>query len=282
MVFSERIGITPLKNSIQKNSMNNELKIGLWNAISQYYFKVELNSMGKYFVSENSNSNVYYICKSLWLDFYKIPIETLSNNWNVNFKIIKARYDNSNWFQVYDLIEFMAEISHKNTRAAFTIYCNKILERENSAYRFIEGKLAEITSDIEIREIEKALGFPFVPTKKHLSRALELLSDRINPDYRNSIKESISSVESLCKYVTNNSNGTLGQALKIIEEKISIHSALRVAFSNLYGYTSDQDGIRHALMGESNILYEDAKFMLVSCSAFVNYILAKSSLIIKD
>jgi hypothetical protein len=45
----------------------------------------------------------------------------------------------------------------------------------------------------------------------------------------------------------------------------------------MYGYTSDAQGIRHALMDEPNLSFEDAKFMLVSCSAFVNYLIAKAA-----
>jgi len=41
--------------------------------------------------------------------------------------------------------------------------------------------------------------------------------------------------------------------------------------------TSDADGIRHALLDESKLGYDEAKFMLVSCSAFVNYLLSKTS-----
>jgi len=47
-------------------------------------------------------------------------------------------------------------------------------------------------------------------------------------------------------------------------------------YSKLYGYTSDSDGIRHALLKENKLNFEDAKFMLVSCSAFVNYLTIKA------
>ena len=49
--------------------------------------------------------------------------------------------------------------------------------------------------------------------------------------------------------------------------------ALRNAFSSLYGYTNDAEGIRHALLEEGNLTKADAKFMLVCCSAFINYAL---------
>jgi hypothetical protein len=46
--------------------------------------------------------------------------------------------------------------------------------------------------------------------------------------------------------------------------------SLKRAFDKLYGYTSDADGIRHALLEEDSVTFEQAKFMLVVCSAFTN------------
>jgi len=66
--------------------------------------------------------------------------------------------------------------------------------------------------------------------------------------------------------------------LKKLEDKgIELHPALKSSFSSLYGYTNDADGIRHALLEESTLDFDDAKFMLVSCSAFVNYLAAKAN-----
>ena len=61
------------------------------------------------------------------------------------------------------------------------------------------------------------------------------------------------------------------------EKAHSFH--LKEAFQRLYQYTSSAEGIRHAigLMEEPNLNYEDAKFMLVSCSAFINYLMSKAS-----
>jgi hypothetical protein len=41
------------------------------------------------------------------------------------------------------------------------------------------------------------------------------MTDREQPDYRNSIKESISAIESLCRKITGNDKGTLGLVLKL-------------------------------------------------------------------
>lgn len=143
---------------------------------------------------------------------------------------------------------------------------DEVLEKELSAYRFVSRQITEITSKEEIGVIEEALQIPIKPVKEHLGRSLELFADRKNPDYRNSIKEAISAVESMCKLIAKDDKATLGQALKEIESvgKVSLHPALKSAFDKLYGYTNDADGIRHTLIDEPSVSSEDAKFMHVS------------------
>ena len=111
----------------------------------------------------------------------------------------------------------------------------------------------------------------------HLSAALQHLSNRDNPDFRNSIKESISAVEGTAQLFAGNPQATLGAALSVLERRGHLHGALKSSLSSLYGYTSDGDGIRHAMLEEPTLTFTDAKFMYVACSAFVNYMLAKAA-----
>ena len=67
------------------------------------------------------------------------------------------------------------------------------------------------------------------------------------------------------------------KALKQLKKRLGLHGALEKAFSSMYGYSSDADGIRHALMDEPNLAFEDAKFMLVACAAFGNYLKTKAA-----
>ena len=108
---------------------------------------------------------------------------------------------------------------------------------------------------------------------EHINKAIILLYDRHQPDYANSIKESITAVESACNIMLATEKCTLGEALKKLElNGINIHPALKDAFNKLYGYTSDASGIRHAGGMGTNATREEAKFMLVACSAFCNYL----------
>lgn len=112
----------------------------------------------------------------------------------------------------------------------------------------------------------------FAPVSEHLATALAHLSNRQSPDYRNSIKESISAVESMAKIISGKDKATLDDALATLEKSGKLHAALRRGYSALYGYTSNADGIRHALLEEQNLSAEEAKYFLVTCTAFVNYL----------
>lgn len=154
---------------------------------------------------------------------------------------------------------------------------NQLFQQEYVGYRFIDGEITPISDEMEVAEIEQSLDIEFQGCRSHIKKALSFLSDREKPDYKNSIKESISAVESICQIITGDNKATLGQALKDLEMKgISIHSALKKSFSSLYGYTSDEGGIRHAEgLFESSVTFEEAKYMLVSCCTFVNYLIAE-------
>jgi hypothetical protein len=212
------------------------------------------------------------------MHFFKEPIDELpSTRGQVDAYEAKAIVRNwffkAEWFEVLDFIEFTSKYHDQ-----FQEVCNVYLKREMSAYRFIDGMLCEINSKEEVVELENALinTDPFTPVKTHLKSAIGLMSNRDNPDFRNSIKESISAVESLCMIILNDDKTTLGQALKEIEKKHSIPGSLKSAFSALYGYTSHEGGIRHALLESGvSVNFEEARFMLVTCSAFINYLISK-------
>jgi hypothetical protein len=271
MKFSERIGIIKAKDSIQINSIDSELKNGLWNIFHTYYL-------------ENLNERYIQYCSQhefildIWHNFFKktsdeIPPETR----NVKNEL-RTWFFQCEWYETYDFIEFCTKNNLFDIDSIISFY-NNILEREVSGYRFVNGLISPITNESEINEIDQAIddskNKSLIGVKTHLENSLRMLSDRNSPDYRNSIKESISAVESICKVLSSTSKNSLGSALDKIKGKLNLHPALEKGFKQIYGYTSDGDGIRHALMAESNCDFEDAKYMLVSCSAFVNYLIAK-------
>ena len=203
-------------------------------------------------------------------------------------KWFKAYFYSLIWFELYDLIEFLVTnngriLEHPTLRGDQLIdNYNFIFERESAGYRFINGSLAPISNPAEVSELNEAIqssrNSGMLGAQKHLSQAIALLSRKPEPDFRNAIKEAISAVESIANSLSGaNSAGGLAVALRVLSETAEIHPALKKGFVALYGYTSDEDGIRHAILEEKHIGYEEAKFMVVSCSAFVNFLLGKGA-----
>lgn len=273
--FSQRIGKQPIKVELEKEGLSSELKNSLWTII----LELIINHKSNHTNYGEKYSELAQFYRDLWIDFYKWPIDNLPLDYDGSAQndyisgIVREWYYKTDWYQALDFVEFCSEYHPK-----FCEICNDFFKREMCAYRFVDGTVVEINSSEEIIEIENALqnSDKFSPVKTHLKTALELLSDRKKPDYRNSIKESISAIESLAKIITKNHKTTLGPALKEIEIKHNIPNSLKSAFSALYGYTSDEGGIRHSLLENStNVDQEEARFMLIACSAFVNYLISK-------
>ncbi|MEO1261584.1 MAG: hypothetical protein AAFZ15_22455 [Bacteroidota bacterium] len=275
MKFSERIGAKKPK-FIQIEGIDRELKNRIWNIMNDQ-FLTRLRGLAS-----------YKRYKQFSYDFQdtilKIEAKHLSETQLTD--LIKNSLFDKQWWVAYDILEFILD-QIKNFQIIdgelFKSKVNKVLEEENAGYRIINDLLVPISNEVEINEIENTIEVTgkysgLKGANFHLSQSLLLMSRKADPDYRNSIKESITAVESTCRILTNES--TLGKAIKKLESKgVSINKELEKGLEKLYSYTNNKtDGIRHAIIdqvGEPD--FEDAKFMLVSCSAFINYLIGKAN-----
>lgn len=260
--FSQRNGYVPIPPKMVPEAITSELRNTLWNLINDAISSEEYGNL----------------TESLWIRLYKLPADSrprLSNYngvfWHESWKLVRENILNGEWHEVYDHVEFLGKYRPKLIPAF-----NSVLAHEAAAYRIIGHQVCQITDENEIESIQNALGDSdrFSPVADHIKAALLLMTDRVCPDYRNSIKESISAVESAAKIVTQNPNAELGKILRHLEAAGKINGALVKGFSAIYGWTSDQQGIRHAMLEEPNLKQSDAKFFLVICSAFANYLKA--------
>ena len=265
-LFSKRYGYTKPSNIIIREQITPEIESAICNCyeyirMESFFMYCDLN---KYIWTHFLNKKLKdYIQTDIAIDF----IERCSE-----------------WFLILDLIDFsICHLIHlikerdlnDSGLCKFVNNLNSEFKRLNFAYRIVEYKVVEITSEEEIVTIEEALSNNEDNIKSHLSKALELYALKPLGDYCNSIKESISAVEAYCREKTGENN--LGEALKKLEKVgVVIPNVLRTAFDKLYAYTNQPTtGIRHALMDSSGTYVpkaEEALFMLVSCSAFINYL----------
>jgi hypothetical protein len=180
---------------------------------------------------ELAGSNLEHLFFQYWYELYEEPTDTMPQRIDSAVESVRERFFAASYGDLYDFLEVTLEslISTVDLQGMW----NSMLERHNAAYRVVDGVVTRITSDAEIDAIETALDVKLKGVRTHLRSSLEKLSDRQNPDYRNSIKESISAVESLAQSVTGNAKATLGEALKILGPAVGMHAAFRDALSKL-------------------------------------------------
>lgn len=271
-LFSERKGLKPLKKPIQYEEFDEETRNQFWTVLSltifQYY------SPPNYLGTTTLESNrAEALIRKVWMWYFKRPIDILQNP-NMGIDQIRSTIIKGKWNDILDLMEFIIKNYDEIRIDGLRDFLNEIFESESCGYRFVNNEISEITDPNEIKSIEEATETNDVYSK-HIERSLELLTDRKNHDYRNSIKESISAVEAICRDICGNKSATLGEALKHMRSTVVIQPAFEQAMSKLYGFTSEAGGIRHSLTDKSvDISFYDAKYFLVICSAFINYLKA--------
>ena len=279
MRFSERYGYKPIREIIQKESMDDDLKNGLWNVLHSYIWNRIEHGRNQSLLTNNSNINS--LVKSYWANLFKLPIDTIPLYTKDSLKLIREYFFKCEWHKIYSLIEETIEhypYQRVSNKDSFIDALNNILELENSAYRLINNAITPITSEQEIQSIEGALKNTnqYSGVQQHLNQTLKLMSDRTNPNYSKSMHDSISAVEGLAKILLEDDSITLGKAIPKLRTKYSLHPVLMESLNKLYGYTSDEDGIRHGSPNPSTMSYIDAKFMLVACTNFINYLIEKT------
>jgi hypothetical protein len=282
--FSERVGAVSARKSFQIDDMDDALRNSLWNEIYDFYKNDSSPSWGQ-------------VASTVAKHVHKVPVDSVGATPSQALTWFRSAFFDGPWYQTYEIIEhlYVTESDHASVMATtfgdltqqrhrvalLKSRLNSVLERELSGYRFVDSVLIPISSSAEVTTIEKAISDLEVGgqagARQHLQAALDLLGMKPTPDYRNSIKESISSVEAIVNQIAGTSGNGVAKALDRISEKYQIHGALKSAFKSLYGYTSDESGIRHSILEEANIGCEEAAFMLVACSAFASFLLAKSA-----
>jgi len=263
--FSERI--SGVKIEIQLESMNDALRNSIWN-FTRELIRIELRL-----------SQVQRITSTV----LRLPVDVVGGpdprTWLLGMCLKQL-----DWAGWYDLLEYAVEnaflLSDKVTPVEARAAANTLLEREHSGYRFIAGTLAPITASAEIAEIEQATRaasiFGLDGAREHITQALNLFGKRPDPDYRNAVKEAISAVEGVVKMIDGTRAGGLHDALAAVSARIDLHPALKAGLEKLYGYTSDEDGVRHPILEEATVDEVDARFMIVTCSAFVSFLISKA------
>ncbi|MGC0834195.1 AbiJ-NTD4 domain-containing protein [Pantoea agglomerans] len=197
------------------------------------------------------------------------------------------------WYRFYDAVEAVAEkIIHvdnddsltwgkqKNESFSFSAYrqrVNEIFSDYNVDWKMNETGQLELPLppflEEKVKSTEERLADQFAPARMHFrkARAFALGSHR---DAENSIKESISAIESVCKTFYPEAS-TLGDALKMMKKDGSISPMLITVIEKFYAYANAEPAVRHGSNKDSAVLEYDAELALHFAAAFIRTLIVR-------
>lgn len=279
--FSERIGVQTPRTSFQLTSLEKETRVALWNTMLEFRDDFDYRELAR-----PSGNDPFVLTEKLWTDFFRKPHDELNQLYRV-WNLMKHHTLTAAWNEVLDLVESFAQYLYLHDNDMFDDSSaqwlieqfNAIFAREMVGYRFIGTEITPITEKRDVEAVEEALNqlLPYSGARQHLEQAVESLADRTNPNYAHSISESVKAVEGVVQKLTN-TKASLGDGLiKLEKSGLEIHPALKEAWRKMYGWVSNDKGIRHATNEAATVDQSLAKYMLISCSAFVSYLIEEAS-----
>ena len=269
--FSQRTGLEQIPPQLKLGDASPDLR-----RLVHYYLKLEIER-NSFFGYERRSYHTEWrrVARDLHVLFFKQSPDSF--DWNVGAleESIKIFVYRSPIVPLFDLIEFF--IRHPGCSPECKRELAEAFVTARAAYRVVDNSyVAAIGSDEQAATFEQALATArnrgAVAARKQLIGAGIALRDG---DWAGSVRESIHAVEAVAVQLAPGTR-TLGAALKAIEQKHHLHGGLKKAFDALYGYSSDEQGVRHALVfsDEAQVDEADALFMLGACASFVSYLLA--------
>ena len=213
--------------------------------------------------------------------YTKQPGDAISTDYSQVVSNFKNSILSGQFNQVLDLIEIM--VNDKDLTDAFVIDMRNLFEQSGAAYRLDTSQRpycfvpqASKEQGEATQEATKIIHESnFGGAAAHLRQATEHINAQ---QYADSIADSIHAVESVARMIDPEASETLGPALNSLEETGRLkHPALKAAFKNLYGYTSNEQGIRHSLLDQDSaaVGLDEAMFMFGACASFAAYLAQK-------
>jgi hypothetical protein len=273
LTFEQAEGLRPLPRQLARTEVSPELRAVLWNYIhQQILISAEEDIYGQVVGSPWDS-----ILRSVHVYRDHQLVDDLSLRLKDVIKQVRLIFANGSYADMYGWLQHVMQVYPTSYRMNFAKRIADILEYARAPYRVIDNEIIyPIASEEEGDAVAKALGdlatSGMAGARGHLRAAAIELSQG---HFADSVRESIHAVESVARSLE--ASGELSKALAQLERSAKIHGAMKAGFGSLYGYTSDSQGIRHALLDKDapDADEADALFMIGACAAFVSYLINK-------
>ena len=271
--FSQRAGLEPIPPQLKLGEVSNELRRQI-----VYFISLEIDRETTFGYSSNYFEDKWMrVAMDLHVLFFERDAGTFQNDTEALKEFLMAFLRRATIGKLFDLVEFF--IRHPKCSDELKGDLANSFVTARAAYRILDHHIVAIGTQEQAEAFERAMEDAEEKNagaaRKHMMEAGLALR---NSDWASSIRESINAVEAIAVRLAPGTH-TLGPALAALENKGHLHGGLKAAFGSLYGFSSDEEGIRHALVfkKEAQVDEADALFMLGACASFVSYLLARAN-----
>lgn len=123
--FSERHGHAPVRSVLQIGSIDDGLRNRLWNLIRSTFFysaphvrSVHGDDLSIY------RPVVHALFKNLWHNYFKKATDSIGNSYSDALTSLRGYFFDCEWYEVYDLLEFLADSSPGGERQRYDAGCD--------------------------------------------------------------------------------------------------------------------------------------------------------------
>jgi hypothetical protein len=270
LTFEQAEGLAPLPTQLARTEVSQELRAVLWKYIHEQIDETaEMGGMGFHLGKPWKHIlEQVHVYREHRLDDFQTELRPA-------LAAVRQVFEQGSYSAIYGWLQFVLGI---NRSREFAERIARILNYCRSPYRIVaDDVICPIGTDEEAATIGKAFAdlkaSGIMGSREHLKSASAELSAG---NFADSIRESVHAVESIVRVLE--PSGDFGKALAKLEAKAKIHGALVSGFKSVYGFSSDEQGIRHPLLDKEAPAVDetDAMFMIGACSAFISYLINKS------
>ena len=281
LTFSQAQGYEAVPGPLKLEEMPPEARVRIWNAI--YTELLGSSEPEPYDIDNREPAYVVENWGDIWSDLYvqhlNGPLDEWDANWHTVCSAFRTRIEQPPFNQVFDLIQYV--LRHPRCPLDFVATMKREFLECRLAYTIDEGPPPTIIPSVTPHEghavvdaLKNLRGAGLAGAESHLRKA----SERVNAgDWAGSVRESIHAIESVARKLHSNKPKNLKDALAALEKRGSLHPALKEALTRLYGFTSDEQGVRHALLdaSDADVGMDEAVFMLGACASFASFLWRK-------
>ena len=281
LTFSQRHGYESMPEQMRLEELSDDLRREIWNEARRLFLLMRKSTpMGSYYFEDKAARIIERIIGEL----ENISEDGVSTDYDNVLEFFRLYVFNSPFNKVLDLVELIIRENPKlqieedrfgtEIRRSFEKYAAAYwLDMLNFPPRFFP-RSTKMQGDATRLALAAIHNEGMEGAETHLRQAADHINAR---QFADSITDSIHAVESVARTLDPKAK-TLGEALSSLERSgLLKHPALKEAFSKLYGYTSDEQGIRHALLDKASpdVDLDEAMFMFGACASFAAYLVNK-------